>query len=79
MVPMIKGEISRLRKKASGKANHDSDDADSMGATTTAAKAADETERLQRIEHLTEEMNERLKAIESRLPPGKEIPQVKNQ
>ena len=81
MVPMIKGEISRLRKKASGKADRDRDDADadSMGATTAAAKAGDETERLQRIEHLTEEMNERLKAIEARLPPGKEMPLLKNQ
>ena len=73
MAPMIKGQIARLKKPADEK----------TGSRPTAAEDADESEpgaageknttdrRLDKLERLLLEMGERLKSIETRLPPPK--------
>jgi len=66
MIPIIKTQISHLQNKSTK--NYHAGDDDSPQAATPAQTAADNTERLERIERLTQEMNDRLKAIESRLP-----------
>jgi aminopeptidase N len=71
MVPIIKTQISHIRSKAGAKSYRDADDSDEAAATSASRDAADNTERLERIERLTQEMNDRLKAIESRLPATK--------
>jgi len=72
MVPIIKRQIAHLQNQSANKSARNSDDDDEPAATAAPAKAvADNNTRLERIEHLTEEMNDRLKAIESRLPPAK--------
>jgi len=71
MVPIIKTQIAHLQNKST-KNLHDAADADDPPpATAPAQSAPDNTERLERIERLTQEMNDRLKAIESRLPATK--------
>lgn len=68
MAPMIKEQIDRLKKGPSKGGPHAG-----MGEggdhAEAAAKEADD-QRLSRVEKLVEEMNERLKVIESRLPPA---------
>jgi aminopeptidase N len=72
MVPIIKRQIAHLQNQSANKSAKNSDDDDESAATAAPAKAvADNNTRLERIEQLTEEMNDRLKAIESRLPPAK--------
>jgi HEAT repeat protein len=74
MVPIIKGQISHIQNKSGGKSMHDMhdmDDSDDPAANTGSKEAAENAERLERIERLTEEMNDRLKAIEARLPAVK--------
>jgi len=81
MAPMIKAQIARL-KSAKGKQNAhaeaaggdddedepaDSNPSDESGRANS--QAAVVAERLDNLEHLIEEMNERLKSIETRLPP----------
>jgi aminopeptidase N len=74
IVPMIKTQISHLRNK-SAKNPHEGSDADDDPPPATASQsAADNSGRLERIERLTQEMNDRLKAIESRLPPAAKNP-----
>jgi len=70
MTPIIKRQIAHLQNKSGAKSVHDSDDDEPAAASTTSKNAADNTGRLERIERLTQEMNDRLKAIESRLPPA---------
>jgi hypothetical protein len=74
MMPMIKGQIARLKKPTDGKpgarpaAGEDADESE-----TAATGEKNETDRrLERLEHLLEEMSERLKSIEIRLPPPKQ-------
>jgi aminopeptidase N len=71
MVPIIKSQIAHLQNKSTSKSPHDADKSNESAPNEASQPTADNTERLERIEHLTEEMNERLKAIESRLPAGK--------
>jgi len=71
MAPMIKEQIARLKKptgakprvgageEASGAGNSDSEKPDDSAAVLR---------RLEKLEHLVEEMNERLKSMETRLP-----------
>jgi aminopeptidase N len=69
MAPMIKMQIQRLKNPGKG----GSGGMMGMGeeAEPDAAKAKpDEDQRLSRLEHLVEEMNERLKVIEARLSPA---------
>jgi hypothetical protein len=61
MVPMIKGQIARL-KKGPGKKGEMSEDGE--GEQTVA-------QRLDRLEKMLSEMSERLKSIEERLPAKK--------
>jgi aminopeptidase N len=74
MAPMIESQIARLRN-AGGNGNHhggDSMDEDEGSEGGPAAASANDqaavTSRLDRLEHLVQEMNDRLKTIESRLP-----------
>ncbi|MGA2812832.1 MAG: M1 family aminopeptidase [Candidatus Acidiferrum sp.] len=72
MVPLIKTQISHLQNKST-KNMHEADE-DAPASPTPAQSATDNTERLERIERLTQEMNDRLKAIESRLPAATKNP-----
>ena len=73
MAPMIKGQIARLKKPADGKqgASVGSGDADEESAEAGGEKLATE-QRLDKLEHLLQEMSERLKSMEKRLPPPKQ-------
>jgi aminopeptidase N len=75
MVPMIKGQIARLKAPAGdkrgphGAAGEEGEDSEaSQGANDQSAM----TKRLDRLEHLMQEMADRLKTIETRLPPPKQ-------
>jgi aminopeptidase N len=72
MVPMIKEQIAKLEKRQVGKPSpadgEDGEDSDKESASGDPSGVA---ERLDRLEHLVQEMNEHLKSIESRLPPSK--------
>jgi len=73
MVPIIKAQISHIQSKPGAKSAHNNvDDDDDSPATSASKEAAENAERLERIERLTKEMNDRLKAIESRLPAAKD-------
>ena len=76
MVPMIKGQIARLKKPAGAKAGStDGSGAESDGASAPASDNSNDSaaaavlQRLDKLERLVEEMNQRLKSFESRLPP----------
>ena len=73
MAPMIKGQIARLKKPADGKAgaNPGSGDAGEESADGDDEKFTTE-QRLEKLEHLLQEMSERLKSMEKRLPPPKQ-------
>jgi HEAT repeat protein len=74
MVPMIKGQIARLKKPADGKpgVNPGSGDADEESAESAAGGQSATEQRLEKLEHLLQEMIERLKSMEKRLPPPKQ-------
>jgi aminopeptidase N len=74
VAPMIKGQIARLQKAKDGKANQrgnaeEGEDADNPAASEDQAGIA---QRLSKLERLIQEMNERLKTIEDRLPAPKQ-------
>ena len=76
MVPMIKTQIARLKKPAGAKPYPPGDEDEASGDEAAAAteKVGDSpsvTQRLDILERLVKEINERLKAIENRLPPPK--------
>jgi len=75
MVPMIKEQIARLQKPAGKPASPGGDGGLSGGANASSSERADDSaavsQRLEKLEHLVQEMNERLKSIETRLPPPK--------
>jgi len=73
MVPMIKAQIARLKKPVEGKpgANAGSGDAGEESAEAAGEKLTTE-QRLEKLEHLLQEMSERLKSMEKRLPPPKQ-------
>jgi aminopeptidase N len=71
MVPMIKGQIARLKKPAAAEPtplNGDSGEAAGSRSETSGGSEA-VVERLDKLEHLVQEMNGLLKSIETRLPP----------
>ena len=72
-VPMIKGQIARLKKPAEEKpgAHPGSGDAHEESAESAGDEELATEQRLEKLEHLLQEMNERLKSIENRLPPPK--------
>ena len=74
MAPMIKEQIARLKKPAGGKAGGAAGEESSGTAESPSDKNGDSAavlRRLEKLEHLVEEMNERLKSFETRLPPPK--------
>jgi aminopeptidase N len=66
MAPMIKSQIERLKNPSVKGGAHEG--ADSEGEVATAEGSRGEDQRLSHLEQLVQEMNERLKAIEGRLP-----------
>jgi aminopeptidase N len=73
MVPMIKGQIARLKKPADGKpaAHPGAEDGGEESAEAGGEKLTTE-QRLEKLQHLLQEMSERLKSMEKRLPPPKQ-------
>jgi aminopeptidase N len=74
MMPMIKGQIARLKETADGKpsASSGSHDADEESAEHANSDKPTTEQRLEKLEHLLQEMSERLKSMEKRLPPPKQ-------
>jgi len=70
MVPMIKEQIAKLQNPPSAKGTAHADDSDDDKESTSADQSA-VTQRLDKLEHLVQEMSDRLKSIESRLPQPK--------
>jgi aminopeptidase N len=66
MAPMIKGQIERLKKPAEGKPGAGPGEAGGEGEKQTT------DQRLDKLERLLQEMSERLKSMEKRLPPPKQ-------
>ena len=75
MVPMIKEQITRLQKPAAKPAAAGAEGVPSAGEAGSAPEKSGDTaavlQRLEKLEHLVQEMNERLKSFETRLPPPK--------
>jgi aminopeptidase N len=72
MVPMIKEQIAKLQKHPATKPGEPADDDDDDEAP--GANAADRNsvaQRLDKLEHMVQEMADRLKSIDSRVPPPK--------
>ena len=71
---MIKGQIARLKKPADGKpgANPGAGDADEDSAESAAGEKLTTVQRLEKLEHLLQEMSERHKSMEKRLSPPKQ-------
>jgi aminopeptidase N len=73
MEPMIKAQIARLKKPADGKPNANPGAGDSGEESSEGGDEKLTTEqRLEKLEHLLQEMSERLKSMEKRLPPPKQ-------
>jgi aminopeptidase N len=74
MAPMIKGQIARLKKPADVKprANQGYGDADEESAENASGEKLTTEQRLEKLERLLQEMSERLKSMEKRLPPPKQ-------
>jgi aminopeptidase N len=72
MSPMIKGQIARLKKPADGKPGGERvhEDADEESSESAGSGPQTTEQRLEKLEHLLQEMSERLKAMEKRLPPS---------
>jgi aminopeptidase N len=71
MAPMIKGQVERLKNpKAKGAFPGPFEDEEEGAQGQEATAKPTENERLSHLEQLVEEMNERLKSIDSRLPPA---------
>ncbi len=75
MAPMIKRQIARLKKPASGKGAASGEEGEEgEGAAGASAAGNDQgavAKRLDKLEQLMQEMNDRLRTIETRLPPPK--------
>ena len=75
MVPMIKEQIARLQKPAAKPAAAGAEGGQSAGEGGSASEKSGDSaavlQRLEKLEHLVQEMNERLKSFETRLPPPK--------
>jgi aminopeptidase N len=77
VVPMIKAQIAHLKHPGSGKggahgasgADDEDEDAPGDGNASGDKNQTVVAERLDKLEHLVREMNDRLKTIEARLPP----------
>jgi aminopeptidase N len=76
MAPMVKGQIARLQKPADAKpaSGAGDDEGSASGAGSGSEKTGDSAavlQRLEKLERLVQEMNERLKSFETRLPQPK--------
>ena len=72
MVPMIKEQIAKLQKPQGGKNSPHGDPEDEDGDKESApSDPAGVALRLDKLEHLVQEVSDRLKSIEARLPPPK--------
>jgi len=72
MVPMIKEQIARLQKSAKpGSASVEGGPSASGNGSEKGGDTASVLQRLEKLEHLVQEMNDRLKSFETRLPPPK--------
>ena len=75
MAPMIKGQIARLKKPAAAKpASASGDGEESAGGSGSASEKGGDSavlQRLDKLERLVQEMNDRLKSFETRLPQPK--------
>src|SRR2546426_4229893 len=79
MAPMIKGQVARLKKPDVAKPNprgEEGQEGDGEGGSASEKPGASDdsagvTQRLDKLERLVQEMNERLKTIETRLAPPK--------
>jgi aminopeptidase N len=71
MVPMIKKQIARLKNPSDAKlaGNRAYGDADEESPETAASEVPTGDQRLEKLERLLQEMSERLKSMEKRLPP----------
>jgi len=65
MAPMIKGQIARLKKEPAGGQTA------AQGGDKTEGDSAAMAKRLDRLEHLLQEMSDRLKAIEEKMSSKK--------
>jgi aminopeptidase N len=77
MVPMIKGQIATLKAPPDEKhRQHGETAGEDEGADATPSSSGSDqgavAKRLDRLEHLMQEMSDRLKTIETRLPPPKQ-------
>jgi aminopeptidase N len=75
MVPMIKGQLARLKKPSDGKPNahaETGDDGEENGGAEADGGKPTTDQRLEKFERLLQEMNDRLKSMEARLPPPKQ-------
>ena len=74
MVPMIKREIARLKNPADGRpsGNHGYGDAEEESAANAGGDKQTTEQRLEKLERLLQEMSERLKSMDKRLPPPKQ-------
>jgi aminopeptidase N len=78
MAPMIKGQIARLKRPSDAKpgarpnSGYGSDDEGEESAPAGAVEKSTTDQRLEKLERLLQQMNERLKTIETRLPPPKQ-------
>jgi hypothetical protein len=74
MVPMIKGQIARLKKPADGKsaAHAGAGDAGEESTESAGGEKSSTEQRLEKLERLLQEMSDRLKSMEKRLPPPKQ-------
>jgi len=71
MVPMIKGQIERLKNPKSKIKHYGQMEEEEEGADGEEASAKPpEDQRLSHIEQMVEEMNDRLRSMEGRLPPA---------
>jgi aminopeptidase N len=72
MVPMIKEQIAKLQKHPSGKGRAPGDDdEEEVGPSAPAGDRNSVSQRLDKLERMVQEMAERLKSIDSRLPAPK--------
>jgi aminopeptidase N len=72
MVPTIKEQLARLQKSQGAKGtSHGASDPEAGDEKGDPSDQSAVSQRLDKIEHLVEQMNERLKSIEARLPAAK--------
>ena len=71
MAPMIKQQIAGLKKPKPKEAAHAAMGEEGDGEEDMGSSPSGDDQKLSHLEQLVQEMNERLKAIEGRLPPAK--------